>query len=1355
MSLLQVNQIAPFTSDGISIGAAPSDSNAILELNSTTQGFKFPRMTTIQRDAIISPNISLTIYNTDNKRAEAFDGIRWKSTGGAEVVSNILYVSNLGTTTSYQTISSALNAVTSPSESNPWLIYVGPGIYIEPLLSIPSYVSVIGATIERTVVQPDTANHHVFVLDTYAELSFLSIQNAGTGYAGIACVNAGNYTQMHKVSIYNCDIGVYCESSTLDSNCYLEYVDINGMYTYAVQIVSTNGFECFVNAENFYIFPDAINVSADQILIDGTAATMEALTCGIHGNGADNGIRVTNGATLSINGVYFFTCLIGIYADNTGTDPKLKISGTSFENCTTNFNIANTTATGNYTGFCEYSKKSINDSNSFFITNKDMRQITVMKKGGDFTSLATALASITDSSSTNPYLIAIGPGIFTEPVMDIPTYVTLEGSAITTTIIQPDAANHHVFHLTNPNADIGFLTIQGAGAGYCGVFVDDIGYWALLHKVSIYNCDISVKIESTTQDSYLYLEYVDIDELYNKALEVVSNNGFISYCNAENFYCYPTNESMTGANIDISGEDSEVHLITGGIEGNGTGIGVSIIDGGSFSCQATYILNCDVGIQIPNTGSGPYITVNARLENITYDIEVLNPNTTGNVGGILNISKVSVDSSCVLGMNYSDHGTAGLVVLQDIYQGDIHDRLINISKLIRAGSTVGWVSGGEITRTTGLGISVALGNGFLIDQTDGLLKEVNWVETPLTLTASSSDYIFVNSSGVVTHSTSLPSFRNIVFLGRAFTLASSIDYIAKSVININQHGNAVEDYQRTAIGPVYVSGSTVIENTSNAFQLDIAGGNYYYGTKQYLPSGGSNVTFEARYKAVSGWNYVASQTAVNHTQYDDGTGTLHDLTTGYYAKHSLYTVGDGTEEKYILFISQAEYANLSAAQLAGLPSVSTDIINSVTLIADIIIKEGDANIIQIDDQRPRMGFKPSSLSAVGNHPDLSGLITGDSGHTQFLMRDGTKAMSGNLDMGGGNVTNVGRVDGVTVSSHGNRHIPNGLDALTTAAPLANLTSVTTNATGTANSLARSDHSHAITTGAPSTQNTDQANAAGSSASLSKADHIHNIPTATPVSIGATNAQGSSTSFAKADHVHQVLTGNGITLSTATIVPSYGTPVAQAPDQTNAQGATNTLADAAHIHNIPTAVPVTQNTDQTNTKGTSTSFARADHVHNIPTATPSALSTSTTNTQGSSTSFAKADHLHAVSIINSEASATADTTTTSSSDVLINAMTLTPVAGTYLVIFSTVLENNNTGSNVYVSIWSGGSQVAHSERRCSPQFTVPFGSASLDFPISTNAIVTVNGSQAIEARWRRTGGTATAHQRTINIIKLNN
>lgn len=70
-------------------------------------------------------------------------------------------------------------------------------------------------------------------------------------------------------------------------------------------------------------------------------------------------------------------------------------------------------------------------------------------------------------------------------------------------------------------------------------------------------------------------------------------------------------------------------------------------------------------------------------------------------------------------------------------------------------------------------------------------------------------------------------------------------------------------------------------------------------------------------------------------------------------------------------------------------------------------------------------------------------------------------LSKDLVFTGGKIMSVLSVNNVTVESHANRHLPNGSDPLTTNSAVT-LSLSTTNSTGTANSFARSDHTHEIT-----------------------------------------------------------------------------------------------------------------------------------------------------------------------------------------------------------------------------------------------------------------------------------------------------
>ena len=65
--------------------------------------------------------------------------------------------------------------------------------------------------------------------------------------------------------------------------------------------------------------------------------------------------------------------------------------------------------------------------------------------------------------------------------------------------------------------------------------------------------------------------------------------------------------------------------------------------------------------------------------------------------------------------------------------------------------------------------------------------------------------------------------------------------------------------------------------------------------------------------------------------------------------------------------------------------------------------------------------------ATIDHGSLTGL--GGDDHTQYLLVSGARAMTGDLDMGGNDITNVNLVDGVDVSNHNARHVRGGSDEI--------------------------------------------------------------------------------------------------------------------------------------------------------------------------------------------------------------------------------------------------------------------------------------------------------------------------------------
>ena len=68
---------AGLSAQNVGIGTNTPDSSALLHLESTTMGFLWTRMNSSQRDAITSPAVGLTIYNTQDSTIQYWNGVCW------------------------------------------------------------------------------------------------------------------------------------------------------------------------------------------------------------------------------------------------------------------------------------------------------------------------------------------------------------------------------------------------------------------------------------------------------------------------------------------------------------------------------------------------------------------------------------------------------------------------------------------------------------------------------------------------------------------------------------------------------------------------------------------------------------------------------------------------------------------------------------------------------------------------------------------------------------------------------------------------------------------------------------------------------------------------------------------------------------------------------------------------------------------------------------------------------------------------------------------------------------------------------------------------------------------------------
>lgn len=275
----------------------------------------------------------------------------------------------------FKTIEEALLAITDSSDTNPYIINVGAGIYLENELFLPPYVSIVGTSINTTIIKP-AGNHNLFNMNNKTEVSFCTIEDVNTNHIAFNCYDCGNFVQFHKLSIYNCDTAFRFDSVTNDCLGYLEYVDINESFTDGVKIVSSNGFICDVNCENFYIFD---SVSSDALHVSGETAALSVLAGVIQGS-TGNGIYVDDGATLDVDTMRIEGFEKGICNPNIGAGSAIEIRSTKFENTLYDLEALNNDTVISFIGILDSEKLNIASTvnvTGLFTDTVNNRSVTV------------------------------------------------------------------------------------------------------------------------------------------------------------------------------------------------------------------------------------------------------------------------------------------------------------------------------------------------------------------------------------------------------------------------------------------------------------------------------------------------------------------------------------------------------------------------------------------------------------------------------------------------------------------------------------------------------------------------------------------------------------------------------------------------------------------------------------------------------------------------------------------------------------------------------------------------------------------------------------------------------------------
>ena len=182
-------------------------------------------------------------------------------------------------------------------------------------------------------------------------------------------------------------------------------------------------------------------------------------------------------------------------------------------------------------------------------------------------------------------------------------------------------------------------------------------------------------------------------------------------------------------------------------------------------------------------------------------------------------------------------------------------------------------------------------------------------------------------------------------------------------------------------------------------------------------------------------DYPLHNTGTGRVAWNEDTGATWQLTevsnNDFVLYH--YFATDEVNEPIIAIMGQAEYATASSARDGAIVELNNLVLGALQVLAKEFVPlqtiiwqtstgytgTAKARVVSTDTGAEFIDWRSTTISNGGISGNDHGGLTGldDDDHTQYLLVDGTRAMSGSLDMGTNNITNVGTVDGVDVSAH--------------------------------------------------------------------------------------------------------------------------------------------------------------------------------------------------------------------------------------------------------------------------------------------------------------------------------------------------
>ena len=327
--------------------------------------------------------------------------------------------------------------------------------------------------------------------------------------------------------------------------------------------------------------------------------------------------------------------------------------------------------------------------------------------------------------------------------------------------------------------------------------------------------------------------------------------------------------------------------------------------------------------------------------------------------------------------------------------------------------SVGVFTGGGVTDDGDGTITVAAGTGNIratnSDTAD--LLAFDWAAEDgagVALTTNSMNYIYIEYNAgtpqIIATTTKRTDYNTNIELATVYRYTGSDIHITDNSFIVGDHAGKMILRLEEVHGLTHETGSVVSETGTR--NIAISQGTWWIGLTRTTTAAvdtSAAGTFNYYYSdGAGGFTEVASSTAINNTQYDDGSGSLATLANNQYGVHFVYVAQDG--DVYVMYGTDSY--TLSEAELAPAPGTLPPhfLEHHAHVTARIIILKSASSFTEIAS-----AFTQTFAgSLAADHGGLAGLADDD--HTQYSLVDGTRAFTGAIEVDSATA-------GVTVGEH--------------------------------------------------------------------------------------------------------------------------------------------------------------------------------------------------------------------------------------------------------------------------------------------------------------------------------------------------